>query len=66
MNVRMYEKQNELQKIKRKQIAPRLKEENVQKIDDLIEHFKKGLPVGKISQQDIVDMAIEKLYEEYM
>ncbi|WP_176449244.1 hypothetical protein [Lentibacillus sp. CBA3610] len=42
----------------------RIKEENAAKIDELIEHLQGQTPLGSVRKQDVVDLAIEKIYEE--
>lgn len=42
----------------------RIKQENVAKIDELIEHYQGLTSLGSVRKQDVVDLAIEKLYEK--
>ena len=50
----------------RKQISARLSDDVIRMRDELLEFFNSHQPIGKVTSNDVIELAIKELYENYL
>jgi hypothetical protein len=53
-------------KAKTEQLNNRISVEVKKMVDELVEHFNNHLPLGKVTQREVVELAIRELYRSYI
>lgn len=48
------------------QMNSRVSPETVELRNQLVEHFNASTPLGKVSEGDVIELAIKELYEKYI